>query len=300
MRRLLRRPVKRELRPPSASCDRRPSFGSKSAFGRAQLARVTQSKIWLWGLLVVGACRSAAGGGAAPGPASAARPAPPADPGVTLGALAARYWNAHLEAHPLEATEIGDRRFDDRLPDLTPAARDRELARLGGLRAEVEALPAAALSDGDRVTRALLLREIDADLADGICRLDDWAVDARDGLQVAFLRLPELQPVRTVAEGRTAVARWQKMGPTIDQETANLRRGLAAGKVATAEEVKPTGPPPSGWRSRPRSTPPSPAARARRSRASATRCGRRSCRARATRPTPGSPTSRAGRPATHA
>ena len=238
MRRLLRRPVKRELRPPSASCDRRPSFGSKSAFGRAQLARVTQSKIWLWGLLVVGACRSAAGGGAAPGPASAARPAPPADPGVTLGALAARYWNAHLEAHPLEATEIGDRRFDDRLPDLTPAARDRELARLGGLRAQVEAVSEAALPAGDRVTRALLLREIDADLADGICRLDDWAVDARDGLQVAFLRLPELQPVRTVAEGRTAVARWQKMGPTIDQETANLRRGLAAGKVATAEEVK--------------------------------------------------------------
>ena len=30
------------------------------------------------------------------------------------------------------------------------------------------------------------------------------------------------------------MARWQKMGPTIDEETANLRRGLAAGKVATA------------------------------------------------------------------
>jgi uncharacterized protein (DUF885 family) len=57
-------------------------------------------------------------------------------------------------------------------------------------------VPAAALSRDDRVTRALLLGEIDADLAFGSCALDDWAVDARDGTQVV-LRLPELQPVRT-------------------------------------------------------------------------------------------------------
>ena len=89
------------------------------------------------------------------------------------------------------------------------------------------------------MTRALLLGEIDAELARGACALDDWSVDARDGLQVDFLRLPELQPVRTVAEGRALVARWQKMGAAIDQAGANLRRGLAAGKVATADEVQP-------------------------------------------------------------
>ena len=57
-------------------------------------------------------------------------------------------------------------------------------------------------------------------------------------MQVVFLRLPELQPVRTPAEGWKLVARWEKMGGFIDQETANLRRGLAAGKVATAEELR--------------------------------------------------------------
>ncbi len=161
--------------------------------------------------------------------------APPVS--ATVASLAAEYWDARMQSHPLEATEIGDRRFDDRLPDLTPEAREREMVRLGALRARVEALPAAALSARDRVTRALLLGEIDADLSRGGCQLDDWSVDARDGLQVGFQRLPELQPVRTVAEGWTMVRRWQKMGVTIDQQTANLRRGLAAGKVATAAEV---------------------------------------------------------------
>jgi uncharacterized protein (DUF885 family) len=180
-------------------------------------------------LLSVGGCRTAG----APAPAT-----PPVDPGKRLAALAATYWDARLVADPLEATEIGDRRFDDRLPDLSPEARDRELARLRALRVEVEAVPEAALGGVDVVTRALLLGEIDADLARGACALEDWAVDARDGLQVAFLRLPELQPVRTVAEGRAMVARWQAMPAAIDQANANLRRGLAAGKVATADEVK--------------------------------------------------------------
>jgi uncharacterized protein (DUF885 family) len=181
------------------------------------------------------ACRTA--GGPAGG-RSATAVAPPADPVRALAALAAEYWNTHLQAHPLQATAIGDRRFDDRLPDNTPAGRDREMAALAALRERVAIVPAAALSSGDRATRSLLLGEIDADLAVGSCALDDWAVDARDGTQVEFLRLPDLQPVRTVAEGWRLVARWEKMGAYVDQETANLRRGLAAGKVATAEEIR--------------------------------------------------------------
>ena len=151
--------------------------------------------------------------------------------------LAALYWDTRLRDHPLQATELGDRRFDDRLPDNTPVGRDRELAALAALRERVVSVPAVALPAGDRVTRSLLLGEIDSDLAFGSCALDDWTVDARDGMQVVFLRLPELQPVRTPAEGWKLVARWEKMSAFIDQETANLRRGLAAGKVATAEEL---------------------------------------------------------------
>jgi uncharacterized protein (DUF885 family) len=173
-----------------------------------------------------------------------AAPAPPVDPTLAmappqaLAALATRYWDQHLQAHPLQATEIGDRRFDDKLPDNTPAARDRQMAALSALRGRVAAVPAAALSGDDRVTRSLLLGEIDAGLAFGSCALDDWAVDARDGTQVAFMRLPELQPARTPAEGWKLVARMEKMGAYVDQETANLRRGLAAGKVATADEIR--------------------------------------------------------------
>jgi len=191
-------------------------------------------------LLLVGVfgCRTAGTPPAGQTPTAPADPTRTLPPPQALAALAIEYWDAHLRDHPIEATELGDRRFDDRLPDETPAGREREMAALGALRTRVAAVPAAALSADDRVTRALLLGEIDAELAVGSCALDDWTVDARVGPQVAFLQMPELQAVRTTAEGWKLVARWEKMGAFIDQETANLRRGLAAGKVATAEEIR--------------------------------------------------------------
>jgi uncharacterized protein (DUF885 family) len=173
--------------------------------------------------------------------ATTPRPAPPetarAAPAAELATLAQRYWDERLAADPLEATEIGDRRFDDELPDLSPAGRAADRARLEALKGRVAAVPGAALSPTDRVTLGLLAGEIDADLARAACELEDWAVDARNGPQVVYLRLAELQPVRTVVEGRALAARWAKIGAAIDQETENLRRGLAAGKVSTRAEV---------------------------------------------------------------
>jgi uncharacterized protein (DUF885 family) len=161
----------------------------------------------------------------------------PLPPDQALAALAAQYWEQRLLADPIEATEIGDRRFDDRMPDLTPEAHERELARRRALRDRVAALDEARQSPPDRVTRGLLLGEIDADLARGECHLDEWSVDPRDGPQVAFLQLAELQTVNSVGQARAMTARWQKMAQTIDERIANLRRGLAAGKVATREAV---------------------------------------------------------------
>jgi uncharacterized protein (DUF885 family) len=172
------------------------------------------------GLVFLTAC-------AVPHPAPSA---PPAAAPSKIDALAAQYWDERMAADPLEATELGDRRFDDRLPDESPEGRAADRARLERLRAAVAATP-------QDLTRDLLLIQIDSDLAHASCELEDWAVDAREGPQVVYLRLAELQPVRTVAEGRALATRWGKIGAAIDQEAANLRRGLAAGKVATKAEV---------------------------------------------------------------
>jgi uncharacterized protein (DUF885 family) len=160
----------------------------------------------------------------------------PAAESQTLNALAAEYWEGRMQADPIEATLLGDRRYDDRMPDQTPEGHQRDIARLRGLLARVSALQ--GLTGRDRVTWGALRGEIESDLALRDCYMHEWAVDPRDGPQVGFLNLAILQSVSTPAQGRALVGRWQKLGADLDGRIANLRRGLAAGKVATRGSVE--------------------------------------------------------------
>src|ERR1700726_1490351 len=62
---------------------------------------------------------------------AAANAANAADPAAALNALFAEQWQYSLREDPLAATEVGDNRYNDRLPSMTPAdlARRAEPAR---------------------------------------------------------------------------------------------------------------------------------------------------------------------------
>jgi uncharacterized protein (DUF885 family) len=156
----------------------------------------------------------------------------------TLAAAAAEYWEKRLQGDPIEATLLGDRRFDDRMPDPSPEEDRHETVRLRALAHRVRGIDSKRLLDVDRVTHAALLGEIENDIAVRACAISDWTVDPRDGPQVQFQNLAHLQTVTTPEQGRALVARWQKMPAYLDGRIANLRRALAEGRVATRGSVE--------------------------------------------------------------
>ncbi len=144
-----------------------------------------------------------------------------------LAALGDDYWQAWLERQPVYATAIGDRRYDDRLPDESPAAVGAWRTQLDGFEQRLEALDAGA----DPVTHAALGEAIRTDRAFLDADLAAFNVDPMDGPQVDLLNIPTLQPVRTDEEASALLARWRAMPAYLDQAGANLRRGLADGRV---------------------------------------------------------------------
>jgi uncharacterized protein (DUF885 family) len=157
-----------------------------------------------------------------------------------LASLAAEYWQACLVAHPVEATIIGDRRFDDRLDDPSPEAAVARIAELGGQRARALALPAEGLDEAGRLTRDVLLAAIGDELDKLEADVEDWTVDPLSGPQVFFLSLPPLQPVTTVEQGAAMVGRWRAMAGWMDVHMANLRRALGEGRVGVREPIEKT------------------------------------------------------------
>ncbi len=155
-----------------------------------------------------------------------------------LSSLAREYWEERMSNEPLFATALGDRRFDDRLPDISSAGRSRARAQYQDIVVRCSAIPEGSLSAADRLTRTALLVDASSVLDYYSCDLDDWVVDPLQGLQVELMNVESYQPVRSFAEGEAMVKRWRAIGLFIDQHIANLRAGEKDGRVAVAAAVE--------------------------------------------------------------
>ena len=146
---------------------------------------------------------------------------------TALDRLADDYWAAWIERHPAFATSIGERRFDDRLTDESPAARSAWRAALDGFERRL-----ADVDGGDdRVSAAALGEALITDRAFLDADLGAFNVDPMDGLQNALLDIPAYQPIRSDDEADALLARWRAMPAYIDQAIENLRTGLGDGRV---------------------------------------------------------------------
>jgi len=156
----------------------------------------------------------------------------------SLATLVEEYWQAFLENEPLYATSLGDRRYDDRLPDITPEGRVRAEKQYESFLHQAQQIDEARLSYSDKLTRIAFLVELQAQLDYLHCHLEEWVVDPLGGVQIEFQNVESYQPVRTPAEAVAMVKRWQGMERYLDDHIANLRRGLNAGRVSVHEIVE--------------------------------------------------------------
>jgi uncharacterized protein (DUF885 family) len=154
------------------------------------------------------------------------------DASKSLGVLCEEYWQARLINNPLYATALGDRRYDDLLPDITPQGIARIESQYESFLERAQSIPQGSLTISDKVTRSALLTDIQSELAYLRCHLEEWTVDPLGGPQVEFQNLESYQPVSLPKEGRSMVMRWKAMGSFMDCHVANLQHGLGSGKVS--------------------------------------------------------------------
>ena len=148
-------------------------------------------------------------------------------------ALADDFWETLVRAFPSFATRIGDRRFDDRLEDLSSEARAARLASLKATLREASAIDREALGMVDRVSLSMLIEEASGQLAAIETKTDEWSVSPIDGPQVWIVDLVDHQPIGTVEEGRQLLSRVRAVRRYMDQAIAGLRTAMARGCVAS-------------------------------------------------------------------
>ncbi len=158
--------------------------------------------------------------------------------GEALRALADRFWDEYLATYPSWATVIGDRRFDDRLEDVSPRALAARAAWLQSIAAAADAIVPAELSPTERVTLQMLVDETTGQAMAIRTRLPEWTVDPLGGPTVTLLDLVDYQTIRTPADGQAMVARTRAIGAYLDQLGENLRSASEDGMVAVVNPIE--------------------------------------------------------------
>ena len=155
-----------------------------------------------------------------------------------LRSLADRFWEGYLAAYPTWATVIGDRRFDDRLEDVSQDAIAGRIRWLDGIADAADGLDPEAIDPIEQVTRQMLMDEARGQ-ADALrTGMHEWTVDPLGGPTVSLLDLVDYQPIRTPADGRALVARWRDIGRYLDQVRAGLREAADDGRTAVVTPVQ--------------------------------------------------------------
>ena len=140
-------------------------------------------------------------------------------------------WQRWLREDPTLATSIGDSRYNDRWPDLSPAAikktHDADQAALAAL----GAIDSAALAAPDRLNYRIVKFEFERRLALAPFKPSLWWISQLGSVQTptslqAASEIAEISPFATVRDYENWIARLRGFGAYLDQGTELLKAAV--------------------------------------------------------------------------
>ncbi|QOJ00464.1 MAG: DUF885 domain-containing protein [Phycisphaeraceae bacterium] len=163
-------------------------------------------------------------------------PPPQTSPDAAFSLALTAILDEHVEwvarEFPEQSSKGGDDRYAHLLTDVTPAAVERRLAEVRDRLDRLRALTAGATPTEDQSIDARILElDLEYRLADAPYYPEQLPVTARAGVQVWLPQLPESVPLDTTARRESYVRRLEAMGEHLDAQVAQMRAGMAAGRV---------------------------------------------------------------------
>ena len=160
--------------------------------------------------------------------------------GSRVSALADAYVRDVFATFPELATLEGIAGADDaRLTDNSLAAVARWHAVEDSLLAAVRTIDTTSLAGRDAITYGFLREQLEASVANRVCRLELWNVSPTyTGWQSVFALLASVQPVGSAEARGDAATRTRVVARYLDTEIANLREGLRLDYTAPKSNVR--------------------------------------------------------------
>ena len=157
---------------------------------------------------------------------SSSAPTTPADRTKALHDLFHDYWEAVLKNQPEFASTIGDNRYNDQISDNSVKAINQWLATEQEFLMKLAAIDPAGLSDQDRTSRELLMRDLTDDQEAADFKEWEMPVSQMGGLYSFLPDLVAELSFSTAKDYDDWIARLHKIPGAFDQISANMAIGI--------------------------------------------------------------------------
>jgi uncharacterized protein (DUF885 family) len=142
-----------------------------------------------------------------------------------LNALFEEYWQDQLKHSPEFASSLGDKRYNDQISDYSVKAINDGLAREENMMMQLAAIDTAGLTDEEKTSRDLLLRQFAEDQEAAEFKEWEMPLDQMGGIYTTYPELAAQLSFTTAKDYDDWIARLHAIPKAFDQVTANMSIG---------------------------------------------------------------------------
>ncbi len=144
-----------------------------------------------------------------------------------LSDLLAEHWEYTMRTNPEWASMLGDKRFNDKLSDLSEKAVYADLEEQKKFLQRFKSIDAAGFPEQEALNKTLMVRNIELQLEGAKFKEWEMPVTQFSGLQINLPQLVSVLPFDTKKDYEDYVARLRNMPQQFDDTMVLMRRGLA-------------------------------------------------------------------------
>jgi uncharacterized protein (DUF885 family) len=143
-----------------------------------------------------------------------------------LNDLLAEQWDYGLRTRPIRASFLGDKRWNDKLDDLSQEAIDKDLRETRRFLARFEAIDTSGFPGQEALNKTLMVRDLKMQLE--YARFKPWEtpVDQQNGVQIWLPDLVTVLSFQSVKDYEDYVSRLRQIPRVLDQTTVQMRKGM--------------------------------------------------------------------------
>ena len=143
--------------------------------------------------------------------------------------LLSEHWEYGLSHAPEFASILGDKRWNDKVSDLSLKRVDESLAKTREFLARFEAVDISGFPEQEALTKTLLVRRFKEDLENERFKSWEMPVNQISGIHLNAPQLVSLLSFKTVKDYDDYVARMTQFPKMLDDTMARMRKGMAEG-----------------------------------------------------------------------